>query len=283
MSKIFLLNPPDKKGKIKKFKLEKLNKTRKTKNKKFKKFKSVRFCNPVKKEKITKVTKIKKIKKRVIKHKKPKVIDMTLQNGTYVKKGVAKMKRKSVKKVKSVKVSKIKVKSHRISVNKVKGGYKVKRKSRLAKRFAKKGMLINPMNTKSIINTVKEAGLLTIGMLGSNILPAYALPEKFRTGYLKPVTQVGTGVVLFIIAKKFLKNEPIAKALLLGSVVGAMKEVADTYVMPKLLPASTTATSTTAGLRIPAKTIQGLKLPASNERAMVNTGVALSATRNSRR
>jgi len=272
MGKIFLLNPPSNKGKIKKFKLEKANKTRKTKNKKFKKFKSIRFCNPTKKTKVVKkvINKVKKVKS------KPKVIDMQLLNGTYVNKGVKHMKKRKSKKVSSVKKSS----SHRISVSKVKGGFKVKRKSRLAKRFARKGTLINPMNTKSIINTLKEAGLLTAGMLGSNIVPMYALPEKFRTGNLKPVAQIGTGVVLFIIAKKFLKNEPIAKALLLGSVVGAMKDVADTYIMPKLLPASTS--TTTSGLKIPARTMSGLKLPASSQ-TLTNTGMALSGTRSSRR
>ena len=158
---------------------------------------------------------------------------------------------------------------HRLSVIGSKNGLKVSRKSRLAKRYAKRGILINPLRNMNPLGTLKEAGILVVGMLGATIIPTYALPEKYRTGYFKPISQIATGVVMYILVKKFLKKDAIAKQLLLGSVIAVVKELADTYVVPKIAPA--TAVAGLRGMQIPQQKMAGIQLQNQNGNAKLSS------------
>lgn len=204
--------------------------------------------------------------------KKRKSVMKKSRKAKKIKKFVAK-----IVKAKKIKRSVKQMGKHRLSVIGSKRGLKVVKKSRLAKRYARKGILINPLRSMNPLGTVKEAGILVIGMLGSTIIPTYALPEKYRTGYLKPVSQIATGIVMYMLVKKFLKKEAIAKQLLLGSVITVVKELADTYVVPKIAP--TQSVAGLSGLKMLPRKVAGLQVPNQANNVLSKVGSSTSTVR----
>lgn len=237
----FLLNPPTKRGKIKKAKKAKRKVTKKVAKKVAKK---------VVKKVAKKVTrKVRRIRRKVARKVARKVTKKVTKKVTRkIKRSVRKMARR-----KKYNFSKRIGSKHRISVRKVKRGYKISRKSKLLKRSA--GKILNPFNFGKVSNTLLEAGFIVAGMVGATIIPNKVLPAKYVSGtYAKPMAQIGTGIVMYYLVKKFLKKNAIAEQLLLGSVIAVVKEMVDTYVTPKL-----TAGSSVNGLKI-----NGLKLGNAN-------------------
>lgn len=208
----FLLNPPTKRGKIKKAKKAKR-----------------KIAKKVVKKVARKVTRkvVRKVAKKVARKVTRKVAKKVTRK---IKRSVRKMARKKYnfsKKVGS---------KHRLNVRKVTKGYQLSRKSKLLKRS--RGKILNPFNFGKVSNTLLEAGFIVAGMIGATIIPNKVLPAKYVSGtYAKPMAQIGTGIVMYYLVKKFLKKNAIAEQLLLGSVIAVVKEMVDTYVTPKLISA----------------------------------------------
>lgn len=231
----FLLNPA-KKGKIRKVKKAKKKIAKKVERKVAKKVKRAkRVVRRIKK----------KVAKRVVKKVTKKVTRKINK-----KKGARKMaKRKKYNYSKAIGTK------HRISVRKVKKGYQVGKKSKLL--VKSRGKILNPFNMSGVSNTLLEAGMIVVGMVGATIIPNKVLPAQYVTGtYAKPIAQIGTGVVMYYLVKKFLKKNKIAEDLLMGAVITVVKEMVDKYVVNKI-PALTT--SQVNGLKI-----NGLKLGNAN-------------------
>ena len=233
------------------------------------------LLNPSNKGKIKKAKKAKrKVAKKIAKKIKRKI----------AKKVATKIRKKAVKKVNKVAVKKVarkvakKIKrsrkmakrryrktmakgsAHRILVKRVQKGYQVSKKSRLLKRS--RGKILNPFNMGKVSSTLLEAGMIVAGMVGATIIPNKVLPAQYVSGtYAKPMAQIGTGIVMYYLVKKFLKKNAIAEQLLLGAVITVVKDMVDTYVTPKL-------TSTNVnGLKV-----NGLKLGnAQSVKPLVNT------------
>lgn len=227
------------------------------------------LLNPSKKGKIRKVKKAKrkvakrvaKKIKRVVKRVKRKVAKRVVKKvARKVTKKVTKKinKRKGARKMakrRKYNFSKAIGTKHRISVRKVKKGYQIGKKSKLL--VKSRGKILNPFNMGKVSNTLLEAGMIVAGMVGATIIPNKVLPAKYVTGdYAKPIAQIGTGVVMYYLVKKFLKKNAIAEQLLLGAVITVVKEMVDKYVVNKI-PALTT--SQVNGLKI-----NGLKLGNAN-------------------
>ena len=225
-----LLNPASKKGKIKKAKRRVARKVAKKR----------KIAKKVAKKVARKVAKrARRIKRTVAKRVTKKI-----------NKGARKMARR-----KKYNFSKAIGTKHRISVKKVKKGYQVGQSKLLVK---SRGKILNPFNMGKVSNTLLEAGMIVAGMVGATIIPNKVLPAQYVDGkYAKPLAQVGTGIVMYYLVKKFLKKNQIAEQLLLGAVITVVKEMVDQYVMPMV-----NKTSGTAGLKI-----NGLKLGNANAQA----------------
>lgn len=205
----FLLNPPTKRGKIKKAKKAKRKLARKIAKKVVRKKVAKKAVKKVVRRKIAKkVTKkvTKKIKRSVKKMAKKKKYNYSERLGT----------------------------KHRISVRKMSKGYQISKRSKLLKKSA--GKILNPfVNMGKISNTLLEAGMIVAGMIGATVIPNKVLPVQYTQGkYAKPIAQIGTGIVMYYLVKKFLKKNVIAEQLLLGAVITVVKEMVDTYVVPKI-------------------------------------------------
>ena len=212
----FLLNPPTKRGKIKKAKKAKRKIAKKVAKK------------VVKKVAKKVARKVRRIKRKVARKVTRKVAKKVTRK---IKRSVRKMARR-----KKYNFSKKVGSKHRLSVRKVARGYQLSRKSKLLKRS--RGKILNPFNFGKVSNTLLEAGFIVAGMIGATIIPNKVLPEKYVNGtYAKPMAQIGTGIVMYYLVKKFLKKNAIAEQLLLGSVITVVKEMVDTYVTPKLISA----------------------------------------------
>ena len=204
------------------------------------------LLNPAKKGKIRKV---KKAKKKVAK-KVAKKVTRKVTKKFNKRKGARKMARR-----KKYNYSKAIGTRHRISVKKVKRGYQIGKKSKLL--IKSRGKILNPFNMGGVSNTLLEAGMIVAGMVGATIIPNNLLPAQYVTGtYAKPIAQIGTGVVMYYLVKKFLKKNKIAEDLLMGAVITVVKEMVDKYVVNKI-PALNTANVN--GLKI-----NGLKLGNAN-------------------
>ena len=239
----FLLNPA-KKGKIRKVKKAKKKLAKKVARKVAKKV-ARKVAKKVKRAKRV----VRRIKKRVAKRVVRKVTKKVTRK-INKKKGARKMARR-----KKYNYSKAIGTKHRISVRKVKKGYQVGKKSKLL--VKSRGKILNPFNMGKVSNTILEAGMIVAGMVGATIIPNKVLPAKYVTGtYAKPIAQLGTGVVMYYLVKKFLKKNAIAEQLLMGAVITVVKEMVDKYVVNKI-PALTT--SQVNGLKI-----NGLKLGNAN-------------------
>lgn len=237
MNSVFLLNPLNK-GKVKKAKkvAKKVKKVKKAVKKVVKKVKTVkrvkrvkRVARKVTRKAVRKVTK--KLNRRVRKMARRKKYNFSKAIGT----------------------------KHRISVRKVKKGYRIG-KSKLLVRS--RGKILNPFKMSAVTDTLIQAGFIVAGMIGATIIPNKVIPAQYTTGkYAKPMAQIGTGIVLYYLVKKFTKKTKIAEELLLGSVIAVVKEMVDTYVVPKL-----NAGTTVNGLKI-----NGLKLGNANaQKPMIN-------------
>lgn len=229
MQSVFLLNPPTKRGKIKRAKKVKRKVAKKVKR--------------TVKAKVAK--KVKRIKKAVTKKVAKKVTRK-------INKGVKKMaKRKKYNYSKAIGTK------HRISVRKVKKGYRIGKSKLLVK---SRGAILNPFKLNQVTDTLLQAGMIVAGMVGATIIPNKLLPPQYVDGkYAKPIAQIGTGVVMYYLVKKFLKKNKIAEDLLLGSVIAVVKEMVDNYVVPKL-----NAGSSTAGLKINGMKIGNAQKPLVN-------------------
>lgn len=216
----FLLNPPTKRGKIKKAKKAKRKIAKKVAKK---------VARKVAKKVVKKVArKVRRIKRKVARKVTRKVAKKVTRK---IKRSVRKMARR-----KKYNFSKKVGSKHRLSVRKVARGYQLSRKSKLLKRS--RGKILNPFNFGKVSNTLLEAGFIVAGMIGATIIPNKVLPAKYVSGtYAKPMAQIGTGIVMYYLVKKFLKKNAIAEQLLLGSVIAVVKEMVDTYVTPKLISA----------------------------------------------
>lgn len=212
----FLLNPPTKRGKIKKAKKAKRRVAKK-------------IAKKVAKKVVKKVArKVRRVRRKVARKVTRKVAKKVTRK---IKRSVRKMARR-----KKYNFSKRIGSKHRINVRKVKRGYRISKKSKLLKRSA--GKILNPFNFGKVSNTLLEAGFIVAGMIGATIIPNKVLPAKYVSGtYAKPMAQIGTGIVMYYLVKKFLKKNAIAEQLLLGSVIAVVKEMVDTYVTPKLISA----------------------------------------------
>ena len=237
----FLLNPPTKKGKIRKIKKAK----RKIAKKVAKKVKR-KIAKKVAR-KVTKVArKVRRIKRKVAKKVTKKVTKKVARKFRKIKRSKKMARRKKYNYSRAIGTK------HRISVKKVKKGYQIGKKSKLLVRS--RGKILNPFNMGQVTNTLLEAGMIVAGMVGATIIPNKVLPAQYVTGtYAKPIAQIGTGVVMYYLVKKFLKKNKIAEDLLMGAVITVVKEMVDTYVVPKL------NAPTVNGLKI-----NGLKLGNAN-------------------
>jgi hypothetical protein len=148
---------------------------------------------------------------------------------------------------------------HRISVRKVKKGYRIGKSKLLVK---SRGKILNPFKMGAVTDTLIQAGFIVAGMIGATIIPNKVIPAQYTTGKIaKPMAQLGTGIVMYYLVKKFTKKTKIAEELLLGSVIAVVKEMVDTYVVPKL-----NAGTTVNGLKV-----NGLKLGNANaQKPMIN-------------
>lgn len=133
-------------------------------------------------------------------------------------------------------------KIHRISAKYDRAGIlRTSRKSRIAKKSYK----INPINTKSIVKSLKPMAMLTATGVGSIIALNKVLPMipyvKNQSGVIKAVAKVGIGTVASMLVKKYLKNDVIANGLLLGSMISALAQYVNISEGGQILIPQTTA------------------------------------------
>ena len=235
---------------------------------------SVFLLNPLNKGKVKKAKKVakkvKKVKKAVKKVKKVKrVVRRVKRVKRVARKVTRKVVRKATKKLnrrvrkmarKKYNFSKAIGTKHRISVRKVKRGYRIGTKSKLL--VKSRGKILNPFKMGTVTDTLIQAGFIVAGMIGATIIPNKVIPAQYTTGkFAKPMAQIGTGIVMYYLVKKFTKKTKIAEELLLGSVIAVVKEMVDTYVVPKL----------NAGTAVNGLKVNGLKLGNANaQKPMIN-------------
>ena len=243
----FLLNPA-KKGKIRKVKKAK---------KKLAKIVAKKVTKKVARKVAKKVKRVKRVVRRIRRKVAKQVVKKVTKKVTRKinkRKGARKMARR-----KKYNFSKAIGSKHRISVRRVKRGYQVGKKSKLL--VKSRGRILNPFNMGKVSNTILEAGMIVAGMVGATIIPNKVLPAQYVSGkFAKPIAQIGTGVVMYYLVKKFLKKNAIAEQLLLGSVIAVVKEMVDQYVVPMI------NNQPVAGLKI-----NGLKLGNANvQKPLIN-------------
>ena len=91
-------------------------------------------------------------------------------------------------------------------------------------------MLINPFKVKNLFGVnlgevLQLTGGALIGFVGAKVIPNAVLPISFRSGTLKYVGQIGSAVVLSVIAGKVLKKKALANNIIAGGILAVAVDV----------------------------------------------------------
>lgn len=230
LSRFWLINGRNKKGKKSKVKIAKKKAVKKVAVKPVKKAVKKSFKRFSRPATIIRKTVVKPVIPEVV---IPEIIEpKTIGEFKMAKKRKIKRARKVAKKVakrvvrKSTRRSMKAQGKHRLTVNRKGTALVISKKSKLAKRKA--GMRVNPISVKGIIRDLKPMAMLG----GASVASVVALNKgismipkvKEFTGIKRAGAKVALGLGVAMLTSKFIRNNTIRNGIILGSILSAISD-----------------------------------------------------------